>query len=65
MARILQIREPWWNPADRVWVLKYVVADEIDSKNVSLWNELHLTGWKMTWNDGLFWIRGSGGASLR
>ena len=34
MARILQIREPWWNPADRVWVLKYVVADEIDSKNV-------------------------------
>lgn len=34
MARILQIREPWWNPADRVWVLKYVVADEIDGRNV-------------------------------
>ena len=42
-----------------------ILSKKIDRKNVSLCNDLHLTGWKMIWKDGLFWIRGSGGASLR
>ena len=50
---------------DKTVIKSKILNKKIDSKNVSLWNELHLTGWKMTWNDGLFWIRGSGGASLR
>lgn len=34
MARILDIREPKWNPDTRTWVLNYVVADIIDDRNV-------------------------------
>lgn len=34
MARILDIREPVWNPDTRTWVLNYVVADIIDDRNV-------------------------------